>query len=162
MKESDWFEEVSGLRHSGSEAHLILEMMQTNKSLLSALSREMGLPVSQLVLLRVLASVPPGGIGTLEIARMMGINGAAITRQVQNMEGRGLVIRRRDRSDGRKSYLRLSAKGRKLFQQIHQRIHEFEEFITAELEEQDIETVKGVLVQLRSALEKSLSKGRIS
>ena len=154
MKELDWFYNVSGLRHSGSEAHLILEIMHTNKSLLSAFSREMGVPMSRLVLLRVLAGAPRGGIGILEIARMMGINAAAITRQIRKMEERGLVIRRADKYDGRKSYLRLSAKGRALFRQIHQRIHEFEELLSAELEKEDIETVKRVLVQLRSAIKK--------
>jgi DNA-binding MarR family transcriptional regulator len=94
------------------------------------------------------------GIGVLEIARIMGINGAAITRQIKKMEERGLVIRRADKYDGRKNYLRLSAKGRALFLQIHQRIHEFEDLLTNDLEQEDIETVKRVFAQLRTAIKK--------
>ena len=154
MKEVDWFDKILGARHSGAEAHLILEMMHTSKALLSVFSREMGLPMSQILLLRVMAGAPRGGIGVLEIARTMGINGAAITRLVKKMEDRGLVIRRADKYDGRKSYLRLSAKGRALFLQVHQRIHEFEDLLIADLEKEDIETVKRVLVQLRTAIKK--------
>lgn len=154
MKESDWFDIPAGLRHSGTEAHLILEIMHTYKSLLSVFSREMGLPMSQILLLRVLAGAPRGGIGVLEIARTMGINGAAITRLVKKMQERGLVLRRADKYDGRKSYLRLSAKGRTLFLEIHQRLHEFEDLLIADLDKKEIETAKGILFQLRTALEK--------
>ncbi len=154
MKENDWFDKIAGARHSGAEAHLLLEIMRAGKSLLSVFSREMGLPMSQIHLLRVMAGAPRGGIGVLEIARTMGINGAAITRLVKKMEERGLVIRRADKFDGRKSYLRLSAKGRALFLQIHQRIHEFEDSLIADMDKKEIETAKGILFQLRIALEK--------
>jgi DNA-binding MarR family transcriptional regulator len=154
MKEFDWFDNVTGLPHSGAEAHLILEIMHTSKSLLSVFSREMGLPMSQLLLLRVMAGASRKGIGVLEIARIMGINGAAITRQIKKMEEGGLVIRRADKYDGRKSYLRLSAKGRALFLQIHQRVHEFEDLLTTDLEQEDVETIKRFFVQLRTAIKK--------
>jgi DNA-binding MarR family transcriptional regulator len=102
----------------------------------------------------VIAGAPRGGIGVLEIARTMGINGAAITRLVKKMEERGLVIRRADKLDGRKSYLRLSAKGRALLLQIHQRMHEFEDSLIADIDKKEIEIAKGILFQLRIALEK--------
>jgi len=154
MKEFDWFDNVTGLPHQGAEAHLVLEIMHTSKSLLSVFSREMGLSMSQLLLLRVMAGASRKGIGVLEIARRMGINGAAITRQIKKMEEGGLVIRRADKHDGRKSYLRLSAKGRALFLEIHQRVHEFEDLLITDLEKEDIETVKRVLVQLQTAIKK--------
>ena len=154
MKESDWFDNVSGLRHSGAETHLSLEIMFTNKALLGAFSRETGLPMSQLALLRVLAGAPRGGIGVLDIARRLGINGAAITRLVRKMEDRGLAIRRADKHDGRRSNLKLSAKGRALFRKVHQRLHEFDDLLGADLEPEDIAAVKRVLAHLRTVLEK--------
>jgi DNA-binding MarR family transcriptional regulator len=153
MKDSNWFGNVSELEHSGGEKHLILEIMHVNKALLGAFSRGTGIPMSQLVLMRILAGAGNDGIGVLDISRIIGINGAAVTRQVKQMEERGLVLRRKDKYDRRKSYIKLSAKGLKLFMEVHQRVHELEDFLGASLEEEEIETTKRVLAHLRNILE---------
>lgn len=161
MNDFEWFGKVAGLPHSGQEAHLILEIMHAYKALINAFSREVGMPMSQLALLRALAGAPKGGIGVLDISRSMGINAAAVTRLVKKMEERGLIIRRHDRHDGRRSYLRLSAKGRGLFMEIHQRFHRLEDSLCAGQGPEDIETAKQVLARLRADLERTYHGGAL-
>jgi len=51
--------------------------------------------------------------------------------------------------------LRATAKGRNLFEQIHQRQHEFErDFASGELTLEELQTAAKVLFRLRSVLEK--------
>ena len=155
MEPTKWFGNIAELEHSGDESHLILEILNTSKALLSAFSHGTGIPVSQMVFMRILAGVGHEGVGVLDIARMMGVNGAAVTRKVKQMEQRGLVLRRSDRHDGRKSYIRLSAKGRRQFQEVHQRLHAFEDFLGTSLGKEEIETTKRVLSHLRTVLDKT-------
>ncbi len=140
--------------NNGKEVHLILELMHTNKVLCNAFSREVGLPLSELATLNILADSPRRGIGVLEIARRLGVNGAAITRQTKKMEAQGLVVRQADKNDRRRSNFKLTSKGSGILSKIRRRINEFEELLISNLEEQDIQTAKKVLIQSREALEK--------
>jgi len=88
----------------------------------------------------------------MEIARRLGINAAGVTRLVKELEGQKWVQRRTDPMDGRRSFVSLTAKGRRQFHQIHERMHEFERSISERLEEQDIEKTIKVLSEIRNAL----------
>lgn len=155
MKKDEWSDRVQGLHHKGGEPHLLFEIMRTQRALVNCFSRKMGLPFSRVTLLRVLATAFPEGIGILDIARRLNINGAAVTRQMKEMEQLGLVARSPDQRDGRRQHVRLSAKGRKLFEQIHQMQHEFEKrFVSGELNPEEVKTAAKVLSRLRSMLEK--------
>ena len=89
------------------------------------------MPFSRVTLLRVLALAFPGEMEISEIARRLHVNGAAVTRQIKEMEGLGLVTRMSDARDGRRCHVKLTAKGRKLFEQIHERQHEFEKYFAS-------------------------------
>jgi DNA-binding MarR family transcriptional regulator len=155
MKKDEWSDRVQGLHHKGGEPHLLFEIMRTQRALINCFSRKMGLPFSRVTLLRVLATASPEAIGILDIARRLNINGAAVTRQIKEMERLGLVARAPDQRDARRQQVKLSAKGRKLFEQIHQMQHEFEKsFVSSELIPEEVETAASVLSKLRSALEK--------
>jgi DNA-binding MarR family transcriptional regulator len=155
MEKTEWSDGVQGLHHKGGEPHLLFEIMRTQRALVNCFSRKMGLPFSRVTLLRVLATASPGAIGILDIARRLNINGAAVTRQIKEMEQVGLVARVPDQRDGRRQQVKLSAKGRKLFEQIHQTQHEFEKsFSSGELNPEEVRTAAKVLSQLRSMLEK--------
>ena len=67
--------------------------------------------------MRLLADAD-GDVGTMELARQLGINPAGVTRQVQELEGEGLVRRRADPNDGRRTCIRLSPKGRKRMDEL--------------------------------------------
>lgn len=154
MEKIDWKGDVPGLPHSGGETHLLREVMRIHQALHNVFSREVGMPMSRLALLRLLALCYPKSAGILEMARRLGINAAAVTRRVQELERLGLVQRLPDLADRRRSSVKLSARGKKLFARIHGRTHEFEELIQAGVTEQELAIAAKVLAMLRAALEK--------
>jgi DNA-binding MarR family transcriptional regulator len=154
MEKMDWKGNVPGLRHSGGETHILREVMRIHQAILNVFSREFEMPMSRLGLLRLLALCYPEATGILELARRLGINASAVTRRVQELERLGWVQRLPDQSDRRRSSVKLSAKGRKQFVQIHEHTHEFEDSIQAGLTDQELLTAAKVLSVLRETLEK--------
>ena len=146
-------EDIPSLDHAGGEPHLLRAIMRTHQALLNVFSRQVGMPAARLILLRLLVNCRPKELGIVEIARRLDINAAAVTRQIKEMEKQQLVTRRSDPKDGRRSYVRLTARGRKLFEKVHERSHEFEQRLAAHVSEDEVLTATRVLVQLRSALE---------
>ena len=154
MEKHGWSEEVRGLKHAGGEPHLIFEIMRTYHALINVIPRKIGIPFSRLTLLRVLALAYPAEMGILEIARRLHVNGAAVTRQIKEMEGLGLVTRTPDERDGRRCHVKLTTEGRDLLEQIHRKQHEFERhFVSGGLTPEEVQTAAKVLLRLRSALE---------
>src|SRR5512137_2005549 len=90
-------------KHTGDEPHLLREIVRAHQVLMAGFSREVGMPASRFALMRVLAD---GDAGVTDLARRLGVNAAAVTRQLQEMEAEGLVRRRADPGDGRRSYVR--------------------------------------------------------
>lgn len=148
----DITEDISGLAHAEEGSRLLREIMRTYQALLGTFSRDVGMPAARLAVLRLLAGCRLGELGILDIARWLGVNASAVTRQVKGMEEQHLVARRSDPRDRRRSYLRLTAEGREAFEEIHERGHEFERALTAGLSEEDVATATRVLVQVRSAI----------
>jgi len=141
------------LSHSGKENHLIREIMITHQALLNVFSREVGMTSSRLVLLRILAVSSPEGVGIMELARLLGVNAAAVTRLIQEMDKDDLVERRADSRDRRRSYVRLTEKGRELFGLVHDRAHEFERTLCGSAGEEEIAIAVSVLAKVRAAIE---------
>jgi DNA-binding MarR family transcriptional regulator len=140
------------VRHSGSEPHLLREVLRTYQVLMAGFSRKTGVPASRFALMRLLA-LSEKDVGVMDLARQLGVNAAAVTRQVNEMEREGLTRRRADPKDGRRSYVRLSAKGRKLFREIHERTHDLEESLSAELGAEEMRRAAAVLTKLRTFIE---------
>lgn len=161
MESKEITEEVPGLRHSGQESHLLREIARTYQALLNVFSRKVGMPASQLTLLRQLASSHPQEMGILDLARGLGIDAAAVSRQVKEMAAQNLVTRRSEPRDGRRSLVRLTPAGVRIFLKIHERAHEFEESLEASLGKEEISTTVKVLGQLRINLEKMLLPGEL-
>ena len=146
-------EQVSELHHAGDEPHLLREIMRTHHALLNVFSRQVGMPAARLALMRLLAISHPEDLGIMEIARRLGINAAAVTRQVKEMEREHLVDRLADARDARRNHVKLTADGLRIFQQLHERAHEFERALSAVIDPEAITATVRVLVQLRTALE---------
>ena len=119
---------------------------------MTAFSRNTGMPASRFTLMRLLA-LSEGNVGVTDLARQLEINAAAVTRQVQELERERLVIRRADKKDGRRSYIRLSAKGKKLFEDIHERTHDFERLLASVLGAEEMQNAAMVLAKLRDFIE---------
>jgi DNA-binding MarR family transcriptional regulator len=146
-------EGISDLHHTGDEPHLLREIMRTQQAVLNVFSRQVGMPASRLALMRLLATCHPEAVGIMWIARQLGINAAAVTRQVKAMEDERLVERCADARDGRRSHVKLTADGQKVFQQLHERAHAFERALNSAVSAEDMAVTVRVLVHVRAALE---------
>jgi len=141
------------LHHKGDEPHLLREIMRTHQAVLGVFSREVGMPAARLVLTRLLAICHPEAVGIMWIARQLDINAAAVTRQVKAMENERLVERCADARDGRRSRVKLTADGLKVFQQVHERAHDFERTLSTAVSAEDLAAAVRVLTHVRAAIE---------
>ena len=141
------------LHHTGDEPHLLREIMRTYQAALNVFSRQVGMPAARLALMRFLAIRHPEPVGIMEIARQLGINAAAVTRQVKAMESERLAERCADARDGRRNYVTLTADGLRMFEQVHEQAHAFEQALSTAVSAEDMATTVRVLVHLRAALE---------
>lgn len=141
------------LHHSGDEPHLLREIMRTQQAVLNVFSRQVGMPGARLALMRLLASCHPEAVGIMWIARQLGINAAAVTRQVKAMETERLVERCADARDGRRSHVKLTPDGIKIFLELHERAHAFEAALSTAISAADMAATVRVLAHVRAALE---------
>jgi DNA-binding MarR family transcriptional regulator len=137
------------LQHSGRESHLFKEIMLTSHGMQMVIPRLTGMPVARFTLLRLIALSQPESLGPMELARRLGVNAAAITRQLADMERVGLIERLGDPEDARRSRVQLTRGGFAAFEQIHARMHHFEASLRASLSEEEIATAVHVLTVLR-------------
>ncbi len=119
---------------------------------MTGFSRKTGMPASRFALMRLLA-LAEGELGVMDISRQLHVNAAAVTRQVKDLESEGLARRRPDSRDGRRSYVSLSPKGKRLFAEIHQRTHELEESLSSVLGVEEMRSAAVVLGKLRAFIE---------
>ena len=89
---------VGELGHRGDEPHLLREVFRTYQVLMSGFARKTGMPASRFALMRLLA-LAERDLGVTDLARHLGIDSAAVTRQVQELERERLVGRRVDSRD---------------------------------------------------------------
>jgi len=153
MEDCPMTDRAFDLHHTGDEPHLLREIMRTQQAVLNVFSRQVGMPAARLTLMRLLASCHPQAVGIMWIARQLGVNAAAVTRQVKAMENERLVERCADARDGRRIHVQLTADGLKVFQQLHERAHGFERALSSALSAEDIAATVRVLVHVRAALE---------
>jgi DNA-binding MarR family transcriptional regulator len=144
---------ILDLHHAGDEPHLLREIMRAQQAVLNVFSRQVGMPAARLALMRLLAIRHPEAVGIMDIARQLGINAAAVTRQVKVMESERLVERCADARDGRRSYVNLTVDGLRIFQQLHERAHAFEQALSTEVSAEDMAAAVRVLGHVRAALE---------
>lgn len=141
------------IHHTGNEPHLLREIVRTHQVLMSGFSRAVGVPGARFALMRILANAFPNDMGVMEIARQLGINAASVTRSVKEMEKENLILRRPDARDGRRNHVKLSAKGLKVFEHIHQRGHELECSLYSLISPEEMASAADVLGKLRRFIE---------
>lgn len=139
--------------HPGGEPHLLREIFRAYQALLSGFASETGMPAARFALMRVLI-MSDDGVGITDLARQLEVNPAAVTRQVKELESERLVKRQTDPKDGRRFYITLSPKGRKLFEGIHERSHQLERSLASELGAEEMVRAAKVLEKLRTFLDR--------
>jgi DNA-binding MarR family transcriptional regulator len=149
MKNENDLQDNFPLVHTGGETHILKEIFRAHHALLMVFTRKVGIPASRMAVVRMIAVAHPEALGVMDIARRLGINAAAVTRQVSELEGEGLVIRKTDLSDSRKSLIKLSPKGLRIARKYHERMHEFERELVGHMQQGEIETAVRVLSQIQ-------------
>jgi DNA-binding MarR family transcriptional regulator len=137
--------------HAGAP-HLLRGIYRTHQAMLAGLSRVAGMPLTRLGILRGVGVSGERGMGIVELARSLGLDAAAITRQVAAMEREGLLQRSGDPSDKRRVCVRLSGKGRDAFGVLHSQIHAYEEQLVSGISSEDLVTALRVLEVVRVAI----------
>jgi DNA-binding MarR family transcriptional regulator len=153
MKQARKYPDDWKAQHSGKESHLLREIIKTNQALMNTVTRKVGMSSGRLVLLRLLAVNYPEPIGTLDIARQLGVNAAAITRLLKQMETDQLISRLPDKHDHRRINFCISKKGLQAFRVFHQRSHDFEKALEKKISREDLAIANKVLMQVRESIE---------
>lgn len=152
--------DIKSIHNKGNERHLLREIVRTHQVMMVGFTRVVGMPASRFALMRLLAAALPEDIGIMDLARQLGINVAAVTRQIKQMQSEGLVLRRTDRRDKRRSYVRLSAKGCRTFKEIHRGSHELEDMLASIISVDDFAVTVTVLTRLRELIEQLMTSGK--
>ena len=137
--------------HAGP--HLFQEIVRTHQVLIGAFSQEVGMSSARMGVLRQLDDSEDGSMGVVDLARSLGVTPAIVTRQVQELEAEGLLRRRNDSRDRRRSQLHLTARGRRAFARLHERAHGLQARVLDGLRDEEIATACRVLRSLRTAIE---------
>ena len=146
--------EISPANHSHDEAHLMRELSRIQQVLLAGLQKHTGMTPSRFMTLRLLADAEHG-IGVMDLARKLGVDSAAVTRQLQAFESDGLVKKVNDLKDKRRSWFHLTAKGRSSFEGVHQKGHELESDIAKLFQGDEIRITTSTLKKIRHFLEET-------
>ena len=140
---------IEDLRIRDDKPHLAREVVHTYQVLIAGLSWKLGMTASRFALMRLLWAADRD-VGVMDLSRRLGVNAAAVTRMVQELEGERLVQRRADPKDARRNYVRLSPKGRKVFGVVHNLSHEFELSLSSVISDEERTIAIAVLAKLRT------------
>jgi DNA-binding MarR family transcriptional regulator len=116
--------------------------------------RELGLRVPEW---RVLACLfDQDGLMITQLARFSLMEQSRMTRIIDQMEKRGLVVRRSDKGDGRRVRVYLTDEGQKLSEQLVGEAKDHETSLLSALSPADAERIKPSLLRLLDSLNSSL------
>ena len=86
------------------------------------------------------------------LAEAVGIQDATLTHHLNSMEADGLLTRRRDPSNRRVHNVDLTERGEALFEDLRAAATTFDRRLRADIPEEDIEQLRGILARLRAAV----------
>jgi DNA-binding MarR family transcriptional regulator len=133
--------------------HLFQEIVRAHQALIGTFSLEVGMSSARMGVLRQLDDSEDGSLGIVDLARRLGVTPAIVTRQVKELEAEGLLRRRGNSRDRRRSQLHLTARGRRAFERLHERAHDLQARVLDGLTDEEIATASRVLSRLRAAIE---------
>ncbi len=128
---------------------LVQELARTHHEVGVAFERETGMSRSRL---HLLASLRGGEERTqAALQQLLGVDGAAITRQVKQLEGDGLVARRANPDDHRYTLVSLTAQGRKVADGVVRKRDTFESKLGSVVNSKDLSQLLKTFEKLRDA-----------
>lgn len=135
-----------------AETHLLHELMRIHQVMISGFQKNTGMPPSRFLVLRLLANAEQG-IGVMDLAKKLGIDSSAVTRQIQAFEREGMLVRVNDLRDKRRCRFKLSPKGNASFQKIHKKGHQLESKLFKLFQGNEIKITTTTLRKIRLFLE---------
>ena len=118
----------------------------------AVIHRRVGISATKLAVLGHL--FVSGELSQAELQRRLAVDGAAVTRQVKQLEAEGLVTRRDDPADNRYTLVALTAEGA---DRLHEAARGMREFATQTLEgvsPEDLSCMQRAMVRMRANLER--------
>lgn len=117
-----------------------------SSSIAAAYEREFGLSIPEWRVMAVLARYPE--LSAIEVAERTAMDKVAVSRAVQSLLGNRRVVRKYDRTDRRKSLLRLSAAGESVYMRVAPLALEYETRLLDALSASDRRSLDRLLTRL--------------
>ncbi len=108
-----------------------------------------GLTDSQYNVLRILRGAGPDGLRCMEIGERMISRDPDITRLLERLERRRLIERRRDETDRRVVYTRISREGLSLLKELDPTVDEGSKTLLMHMDAEKLRTLIGLLEDVR-------------
>ena len=132
---------------SGSNLSLLQQISRTYYDLLVPFERYMGMSRARWHMLSLLSRAEQ--LSQAQLSQQLRIDGAAVTRQVKQLQEDGLITRKADPQDNRFTLVALTPQGQTLVEGLRNRRDMFEERVTAGLEPDEVATVERCLAHIR-------------
>jgi DNA-binding MarR family transcriptional regulator len=133
---------------------ILLSTSDRIKSAFETVCTPYDLTGQQYNVLRILRGAEPEGLPTLTIAERVIERTPGITRMIDRLEAKGLVVREVRPHDRRCVYCRITKKGLKLLELLDEPVHEFNQGAFAALSDSEVEKLVAVLLKIRESHEK--------
>jgi DNA-binding MarR family transcriptional regulator len=131
----------------------LLSTADRTKFLFETMCAPFDITGQQYNVLRILRGAEPDGLPTLTIAERMIGNAPGITRMIDRLESKGLVVREIRPHDRRCVYCRITEKGLNLLELLDQPVEEFNRAVFRGLSEAELEQLTSLLMKTRQAHE---------
>jgi DNA-binding MarR family transcriptional regulator len=132
------------------EKRVLLELFRAGdrcRRFIAALLAPWGLTPQQFNVLRILRGAGPEGLPTLVVGERMLERTPGVTRMIDRLEGRGLVIRRRCTEDRRKVFCAIAPAGLELLARLDDPVAAGDRRCVEELSPAEAETLVGLLAR---------------
>jgi DNA-binding MarR family transcriptional regulator len=126
---------------------LVQQIARVYYEILPVFERYVGMSKARWGILKLLWRA--GELSQATLQQRLRVDGAAITRQVKQLEEEGLVLRRSDPQDNRFTLVELTEMGRQLMASLAGKREAFEALVTAGISEEDIALMRRCLQQIR-------------
>ncbi len=129
---------------------VVQQLGRTYRAMLSSFDASMGLPLPRWRVL--LALYQQGQLSQKQLAEHLGMDPAALTRQVKAMQNLGLIARHNDERDNRLTNVVLTGDGTRLVEQALPKRMQFFGTLVSDLSADEVETLSRLLDILEKRL----------
>lgn len=139
-------------RENTPAARFLFEQGAVLRTARAAMQRRVGMSEARLQVLGMIFRY--GEMSQAELQRRLDVDGAAVTRQVKQLESEGLLVRRVDPSDNRYTLVTLTPEGTERLREVARMAKEFIAQSLDGISDEDLECVRAVTARVRANIEK--------